>query len=664
MPQFFANTALLPEGWANDVLITADEGGWITDVKTGQKSGAAQILPGPVIPGMPNLHSHAFQRAMAGLAERATGDKDSFWTWREVMYDFLDQITPEDMEAIAAQLYMEMLKAGYTAVGEFHYVHHQPDGTPYDDPALLSRHVIAAAKKTGIGITHMPALYAHGGFGGQKPVSGQKRFINGSDAFLDIITALHRDYKDDPQVRIGLVHHSLRAVTPEMLNDVTAKVHDMDSDAPVHIHIAEQTKEVDDCIAWSGQRPVEWLLENAPVDERWCLIHATHMTDEETESLAKTGAVAGLCPTTEANLGDGLFNLPHYLASGGKLGIGSDSHISVSMIEELRTLEYGQRLLRRERAVVKTPGNPSVGSSLYKMALAGGAQAMGRPIGGLEVGKRADFIVLDPENPALFSKKDDLTLDAMVFAGNVNPVKDVFSGGVPVVKDFRHVRELEIFEKYKDTLAKLLAPKGDDALNERLRNAAAHDDTGAVKALLAEGANPYDTDEKGRTAFNRAASNGLEALDLLTREAFNDTQKPLGQRRWKEYELNTPSGSYQSTLITYAAKVSSVDLVREMIKAGADITIVNGSGWTLLHCAAVMPGRSAVLGELVTAFQKQGHGDLIDALSTHVYETEYNGHKVVFGRDLTAAGLCQARIDQDSKVPAELPDYMALLGPF
>ncbi len=455
MTGYFSKTALLPDGWADDVLITTDGEGWIIDVKTGQSADGAIALNGPVLPGMPNLHSHAFQRAMAGLAERATGDKDSFWTWRDVMYGFMAQIGPEEMEAIAAQLYVEMLKAGFTAVGEFHYVHHKPDGTAYDDPALLSHHIIGAAKKTGIGMTHMPALYAHGGFGGAAPHEEQKRFVNSTEGLLDIIRAINAAYKDDPQIRVGLVLHSLRAVTPEMIKSAVQSVHRDDPDMPVHIHIAEQTKEVDDCMTWSGKRPVEWLLENAAVDERWCLIHATHMTDQETENLAKTGAVAGLCPTTEANLGDGLFNLSHYLKHGGRLGVGSDSHISVSVIEELRTLEYGQRLLRQERALVKTKDTPSVGATLYNLALQGGAQAMGRPIGSLAPGQRADLIVLDSETPALISKEKDILLDTMIFAGNVNPVKDVIVGGRHVVKNFKHEKEAEIYDAYKKTIRKL-----------------------------------------------------------------------------------------------------------------------------------------------------------------------------------------------------------------
>ncbi len=454
--QYFANSAFLPNGWAENVLITVDSSGWIMEVQSGQKCGAAITLDGPVLPGMLNLHSHAFQRAMAGLAERSTGEQDSFWTWRETMYHFLAKLTPEDQQAIAAQLYVEMLKSGYTTVGEFHYLHHQPDGTPYQDRALSSRHVITAALETGISITHLPVLYAYSGFDQQKATANQKRFINDEAQILEIIAALSANYKNNPQVTIGLAHHSLRAVSPQMLQQVTHAMRTIDPQVPIHIHIAEQTKEVRDCIAWCGRRPVEWLLDNVEINAQWCLVHATQMTESETYNVAHSGAVVGLCPTTEANLGDGLFNLPEFLREQGRFGIGSDSNISVSVSEELRLLEYGQRLLRQQRAVSKLPGQPSVGATLYGMALAGGAQALGRAAGALEVGKRADFIALDPQAPTLLDKQNDLIFDAMIFAGNSNPIRHVIAGGRQVVKDFHHIAEDKIFQVYKKTLAKLL----------------------------------------------------------------------------------------------------------------------------------------------------------------------------------------------------------------
>ena len=432
MPRFLAKTALLPDGWKNNILISVGENGLIEDVQPGQTSVDAIKLDGPVIPGMANLHSHAFQYAMAGLAEHAEGDQNSFWSWRKVMYDFLGRLGPEELEKIATDLYKQMLRAGYTQVGEFHYLHHQPDGKPYDDRAQLSRCMIRAAKAAGIGITILPVLYATGGFGGKPPEDGQKRFINTPEQILDIIASLRREYENDPQVRVGFAFHSLRAVTPEMIAEVAKAVRQIDPQMPIHIHVAEQEKEVEDCKAWSGKRPVEWLLDNADVDRHWCLVHATHMTEEETRGLARGGAVAGLCPTTEANLGDGLFNLSPYISAGGKFGVGSDSHISVNMIEELRLLEYGQRLAQRRRIIARTEAAPHSGAFLYRQALEGGWQATGVNAGKIEPGSRADFIVLENDR----NRKNDLVLDTAIFAANASPVKHVFVGGRQVVKDF------------------------------------------------------------------------------------------------------------------------------------------------------------------------------------------------------------------------------------
>ena len=454
----FAERALLPDGWARDVLFEIDAGGGLATVTPGAQAGAAPRAGGVVLPGMPNLHSHAFQRAMAGLAERAGPAEDSFWTWREVMYDFVRALTPGQVEAIAAQLYVEMLKAGYTAVGEFHYLHHGPDGSPYADLTEMSRRVIAAAKTTGIGITQLPVLYGYGDFGGQASGNGQRRFLNDSDRFLELVEKLLKEYRGDPNVRVGIAPHSLRAVTPETLSAALEGLEALDASAPVHIHIAEQHGEVRDCIEWCGLRPVEWLLRNAAVGPRWCLVHATHVTEEEARRLAESGAVAGLCPTTEANLGDGVFPAPAYLEAGGAFGIGSDSHISVSPIEELRWLEYGQRLTARRRNLLAGGSEASsVGARLFGGAVAGGAQALGRPIGRLAPGARADLVVVDPERPNLHGRSDDLFLDALVFAGNDNPVTGVMVGGVWAVRDGHHPREEEIFRAYKSAVAELAA---------------------------------------------------------------------------------------------------------------------------------------------------------------------------------------------------------------
>jgi formimidoylglutamate deiminase len=459
MTTLFAPTALLPDGWADNVLIEYDKEGWIVGIDTYKSAqhagGTAELAAGPLVPGMPNVHSHAFQRAMAGLTERGSGKKDNFWSWRETMYRFLSHIEPEDMEALAAQVYVEMLKAGFTTVGEFHYVHHQNDGQPYKDRALVSQQVIKAALETGIAITHMPVLYAYSGFGEQPPTEGQKRFINTVPELMKIIESLHGEYGHTPQVTIGFAHHSMRAVSPEMLREGTRAVRKFLPRAPIHIHAAEQMGEVEGCLAWSKKRPVEWLLEDGNADESWTFVHCTHMTDAETEALAKAGVVAGLCPTTEANLGDGVFPLMKFFNAGGRFGIGSDSHVSVSMVEELRWLEYVQRLVHRERTLVKQPENPSVGAVLFEKALSGGAASMGRKIGKIEIGHRADFLVLDPSLPFMTGKIRDHLLDAAIFASNENPVKDVMVGGRWVVQNRHHKREEHIFERYKRVLQKL-----------------------------------------------------------------------------------------------------------------------------------------------------------------------------------------------------------------
>jgi len=458
----FAERALLPEGWASDVLIEIGPRGDIAAVAAAAAPRAAHRAQGPVIPGMPNLHSHAFQRAMAGLTEQAGREAaavgDSFWTWRSLMYDFVGRLTPAQVEAIAGQLYVEMLKSGYTAVAEFHYLHHDPAGEPYADLAEMSERIVAAAQRTGIGLTLLPVLYGASGFGGTPATSGQRRFLNDPGRFLSLIEALRSRHGKDPQIRIGIAPHSLRAVTPDMLRQAVDGLRAMDPTAPIHIHIAEQTKEVEDCLAWSGQRPVEWLLSNQPVDLHWCLVHATHMTEAETRGLTVSAAVAGLCPTTEANLGDGIFPAEAFLDAAGRFGVGSDSHISVSPVEELRWLEYGQRLVTRRRNVLAS-GDKSgghVGAGLHRAALAGGAQAAGRALGRIAPGARADLVVLDPEAPTLLGRQDDVLLDALVFAGNLNPVRDVIVGGRQVVEEGHHIAEHAVLARFQGAMKALL----------------------------------------------------------------------------------------------------------------------------------------------------------------------------------------------------------------
>jgi formimidoylglutamate deiminase len=454
--RLFAADALLPHGWARDVLFEVDADGYLAAVSAGAEPGEAERANGPVVPGMPNLHSHAFQRAMAGLAERAANPEDSFWTWRETMYRFVGALDPDGIEAIATQLYIELLKAGYTAVGEFHYLHHAPDGRPYDRRAETALRILAAAEASGIGLTLLPVLYGFGGFGGQPAGDGQRRFLNDPDGILEIARQAAAAAGESHQVKVGLAPHSLRAVTPETLSAALDGLDSLDPHAPIHVHVAEQTREVEDCLAWSGARPVAWLLDHAPLDRRWCLVHATHMEPAETEGLAASHAAAGLCPTTEANLGDGLFDGPPYWAAGGVWGIGSDSHVSQSPLEELRLLEYGQRLRDRRRNVLRGRA-PGIGAELYRGALAGGAQALGRPLGALAPGFRADLLVLDAEAPALVGLAGDTLLDALVFAGNVNPVRDVAVGGRWVVRDGAHGGETAALRAFARVRRALLA---------------------------------------------------------------------------------------------------------------------------------------------------------------------------------------------------------------
>ena len=435
----FAPIALLPDGWAEQVLIEFDDSGTVTDIRKGATPPAGvERCRGPVLPGMPNLHSHAFQRAMAGLAEVALNPEDSFWTWRDLMYRLVGRLTPSQVEDIARYLYIDMLKGGYTAVAEFHYLHHGLDGRPYADLAEMSRRVLSAADRAGIAITLLPVLYAHGGFGGKAPSDGQRRFINSTDQYLKLQDILAKDCAG-PGRRLGFCFHSLRAVT---LDEIKAVMGSSPDDRPVHLHIAEQQKEVEDCLAWSGRRPIQWLYDNVPVDERWCLIHATHAEADEVTSMARSRAVAGLCPTTEANLGDGLFPAVAFLAEGGILGIGSDSHVSLSVVEELRWLEYGQRL-KHERRNRLYGANKHVAGHLYRASLQGGAQALGQKMGAIQIGHRADLVVLDGQHPLLAHVAGDDILGRWLFAGLNRMVKDVMVGGQWVVQDGRHGDEIE-----------------------------------------------------------------------------------------------------------------------------------------------------------------------------------------------------------------------------
>lgn len=455
MTKLHAKTALLPQGWTGNVTLDISEDGRIQSVETGAKPGNADAVD-ILLPAASNLHSHAFQRAMAGLTERrGAGARDSFWTWRQWMYRFLDRITPEDAEALAAQVQVETLEAGFAAIGEFHYLHHGPGGAPYDDPAEMSARICAAASETGIGLTLLPVLYQQGGADGRPLGAGQDRFGCDVDGFLALrdraaaaLAALPGD------AVLGAAPHSLRAVTPEALRQVAAA-----TGGPLHIHAAEQLAEVEEVEAALGARPVQWLLDNAGPDARWCLIHCTQMQPQEAEALARTGAVAGLCPITEANLGDGIFDGPRWLAAGGALGIGSDSNVRISLTGELSLLEYSQRLRDRARAVIAAPGG-STGRAVYEAALAGGAQALGRHSGRIAPGCRADLVALDGAATDLVGRRGDAILDSWIFGRGDALLRDVWAAGRHVVRDGRHIRREAVAARFRDTMSRLAEAAG------------------------------------------------------------------------------------------------------------------------------------------------------------------------------------------------------------
>lgn len=449
----FATDALLPTGWVRNVLLQWDGAGRFTHIAANAAAPAGTpVAAGPVVPGMPNLHSHAFQRAFAGLTEYRGESQDSFWSWRNLMYRFAARITPESLEAIATWLYVEMLEAGYTSVCEFHYVHHDQDGTPYADDATLSLALLRAAQRAGMAVTLLPVLYQTSGFGAKPPRADQARFIRSTDNMLSLLERLAPAAQAQGAV-LGLAPHSLRAVPEGSLHAAVLGLTALSPSAPIHIHIAEQTQEVDDCIAWSGQRPVQWLLDHAPVDERWCLVHATHMTADEYAGAARTGAVAGICPTTEANLGDGIFDMPLWLQHGGRWGVGSDSHACVNAAEELLMLEYGQRLSRRQRNVLASSSHAEVATAMTLQAVQGGAQASGRSssaaagtgaatdpaAAGLAVGQLADLVVLDAQHVALRDLPAASMLSSHVFGSHrTSAIDSLWVAGVQRVAQGRH----------------------------------------------------------------------------------------------------------------------------------------------------------------------------------------------------------------------------------
>ena len=469
--KLYAENILLKDGWATDKTITIEQG-IIRAIDAGMTEGA-EIAQGAVIPGMVNCHSHAFQRAFAGFSEQGSEGQDSFWTWRKIMYQFLAQLTDVDAKNIAKQLYIEMLKMGYTRVAEFHYLHHDIDGSTYNantsqdstskaisskgssaSLATMAQAIFEAAKESGIGLTLLPVLYQHSGFGEQVPSDGQKRFINSTEQFNQLVSDCFKLSEQYSNTNVGIAPHSLRAVNKTSLTAAVAHVRSLDNQAPIHIHIAEQQKEVDDCLAHYGKRPVQWLLDNIELDKHWCLIHATHINEAEIKGIIAKQAIAGICPTTEANLGDGIFPTTEFLSQQGTIAIGSDSHISVNPIEELRWLEYAQRLIKQQRAILATDEQASVGQNLWQQAAKGGAQSTNSNTGELAIGKQADLVVLDAQQTRLFANSAQNLLDSMIFASQKNPVKDVMVNGQWVVQNYQHKQELEMADKFAEILAK------------------------------------------------------------------------------------------------------------------------------------------------------------------------------------------------------------------
>lgn len=450
MVELWAERALLPDGWAENVSVKIGDDGRIGSVTPNAAPNGQRVEL--LLPSIANLHSHAFQRAMAGLSE-AKGDqpKDTFWTWRKIMYRFLDHLTPEDVETIAALVQIEMLEAGYATNVEFHYLHHQPGGTHYANIAEMSERIAAAASRTGIGLTLLPVHYQFGGIDGRALGPGQSRFGTSPEEFARLLEGAEAALAQlGPDAGIGIAPHSLRAVSKAALAEVTA----LRPGRPVHLHIAEQIPEIEEILAGYGQRPVEWLLDHTAVDRNWTLIHATHMTEDETTRLARTGAVAGLCPITESSLGDGIFNGTIWQQAGGRWGYGSDSNVRISLVEELRTLEYSQRLRDTGRAILATR-EKSTGRVLYDTGLDGGITAAGRETGAIQSGLWADLISVSLKNEVMIGRKGDELLDSLVFAGHDRLIRDVWAAGRHMVRDGKHIDRERIVVDYLACISRL-----------------------------------------------------------------------------------------------------------------------------------------------------------------------------------------------------------------
>jgi formiminoglutamate deiminase len=454
MLSLWFESALLPCGWERQVRITALDGR-ITEVTVGSAAHAEDERHAIGVPGLPNVHSHAFQRGLAGLTERRGPGADSFWSWRELMYRFVERLGPEELEAISAWCFAEMLEGGFTHVGEFHYLHHDQDGTPFADRSELAARVAAAAAESGIGLTLLPVFYAHSGFGGAAPTARQRRFVSDPAGFARIVEGCRRAVQPLAGAQVGVAPHSLRAVTPQELSAVVA----LAGDGVIHLHIAEQMREVEECVAWSGQRPIAWLLEAQPVDGRWCLVHATHATDSELDQLAARRAVVGLCPITEASLGDGIFPAVHWRARHGRFGVGSDSNIVTDAASELRSLEYSQRLAERARNVLADGTGASTGRTLFDAALAGGAQVLERTpsAAGLAPGASLDLVTLAPAHPALLARHGDEILDSWIFAAGRDAIDCVWRAGERLVSSGRHRDRERLLARYAQALQRLRA---------------------------------------------------------------------------------------------------------------------------------------------------------------------------------------------------------------
>jgi formimidoylglutamate deiminase len=448
----FFDEALLPQGWSREVRIVVDAGR-VASVDAGVAADPGDERHRIGLPAICNLHSHAFQRGMAGLTETGGGAADSFWSWRDLMYRFVGRMTPDDIEAVAAQAYVEMLEGGFCRVGEFHYIHHDVSGAPYANVGELAERIAASAQLTGIGLTLLPVFYAHAGFGGKAPDPGQRRFINDCDGFARLLDASRRAVAGLEGAVVGVAPHSLRAVTPDELDAILA----FGADGPVHLHIAEQTREVEECMAWCGQRPLQWLFDHAAVDDRWCLVHATHATVQEIGLMTRSRAVAGLCPVTEANLGDGTFDAPAFLDGGGAFGVGSDSNVLIGLTDELRQLEYAQRLAVRARNVMAGKAATSTGRALFDGALKGGSQALGVASSGLVKGGFADIVSLDAAHVALAGRSGDAVLDSWIFGAGRGLVDCVWARGRKVVEGGRHVARESIARRFRQTLEGLLS---------------------------------------------------------------------------------------------------------------------------------------------------------------------------------------------------------------